>query len=160
MTTKSNAKRRKAGHPQKISPETDLQAMVDEYFNYCHSTREERELKNGDIRVRQVLPSMVGLAYYLGIDDNTLYSYLNGNYSKDPDLKEVTDKFKVILARAKQRMELELLEAASNGDVNDRVAMARLAKFGYGEKHNLESKNDIKITWPGISDDDFITYSK
>lgn len=53
----------------------DLQQKVDAYFEHCENSRTERELKNGDIRVRQESPSMIGLAVWLHCSTDTINSY-------------------------------------------------------------------------------------
>ena len=58
----------------------ELAQRIDAYFAQCDETRETLHLKSGDVRIRQVLPSMVGLAVYLGIGKASLYEYLDGKY--------------------------------------------------------------------------------
>ena len=62
---------------RKLNHET-IEQQVNEYFEICSKSREERELKNGDIRVREKTPSMVGLAVHLGVTKQLLYEYLDG----------------------------------------------------------------------------------
>ena len=43
------------------SPE-ELEKLVDEYFSKCSATEEQLHLKNGDVRIRRTLPSIVPLS--------------------------------------------------------------------------------------------------
>ena len=62
--------------------------------------------------------------------------------------------YSTVLARARDRIELETLNAASNGDTDSRITLARLAKFGYSTKIETEGKTDLTIKWVGVSTDD------
>lgn len=53
--------------PPKIKPGTNIEQMVENYFEHCENTKEVRELKNGDTRIRQEQPSMIGLAVWLDV---------------------------------------------------------------------------------------------
>lgn len=147
------------------SPE-ELIKRVDAYFDHCDKTREERQLKSGDIRVRQELPSMVGLAVYLGIGKSTLYEYAEGKYDKDisdierddkgdnGDDGEYAQRYSDILSCARDRIEAITLIAATNGDTDSRVALARLARFGYSTKVELDQKAALTVQWEGATAED------
>lgn len=144
------------------SPE-ELEKLVDEYFSKCSATEEQLHLKNGDVRIRRTLPSIVGLAVHLGIAKSTLLLYAEGKYDNDNNTAngnnngngcEDTQNYSTILARARDRIELETLNAASNGDTDSRITLARLAKFGYSTKIETEGKTDLTIKWVGVSTDD------
>ena len=152
------------------SPE-ELSKLVDEYFDQCAATRDTRQLKSGDIRVRQNLPSIVGLAVYLGIAKSTLLLYADGKYdmpcSSTGNSDNTADNgsadiqsYSTVLARARDRIELETLNAASNGDTDSRITLARLAKFGYSTKVETESKTELTVKWEGVDTSDIEVWGK
>lgn len=139
----------------------ELEKLVDEYFSMCSATEEQLPLKNGDVRIRRTLSSIVGLAVHLGIAKSTLLLYAEGKYDNDNNTAnnngngcEDIQNYSTILARARDRIELETLNAASNGDTDSRITLARLAKFGYSTKIETEGKTDLTIKWVGVSTDD------
>ena len=147
------------------SPE-ELSKLVDEYFDQCAATRDTRQLKSGDIRVRQNLPSIVGLAVYLGIAKSTLLLYAEGKYDIDTTKSDNsngcgdTQNYSTVLARARDRIELETLNAASNGDTDSRITLARLAKFGYSTKVETESKTELTVKWEGVDTSDIEAWGR
>lgn len=143
----------------------ELAEKVDAYFDKCEASRTVRELKNGDIRVRQEIPSFVGLAVYLGVVKSTLLLYWEGKYDlTEEQLKEIAKKHKkqakdiqnysTVLSRAHDRLELAVLDAASNGDTDSRITQARLAKYGYSNKVEVDSKTTLTVQWEGANLDD------
>ena len=148
----------------------ELAKKVDEYFAKCEASKQARELKSGDVRIRQVLPSMVGLAVYLGIGKASLYEYLDGKYDEPIDSNNIdtdmgcgqgyTERYSDVLARARDRIELETLNAASNGDTDSRITLARLAKFGYSTKIETESKTELTVKWEGVDTSDIEAWGK
>ena len=144
------------------SPE-ELAQKIDGYFAKCEASKDTRELKNGDIRVRQEVPSMVGLAVYLGVGKSTLYDYAEGKYDKqantadseqaDRSAERDTVSYSEVIACARDRIEIATLQAASNGDMDGRVALARLAKFGYSTKIETENKSSLTVQWEGVDTD-------
>lgn len=148
------------------SPE-ELSKLVDKYFDQCAATRDTRQLKSGDIRVRQNLPSIVGLAVHLGIAKSTLLLYAEGKYDNDNNTAnnngngcEDIQNYSTILARARDRIELEPLNAASNGDTDSRITLARLAKFGYSTKIEQNTKTELTVKWEGVDTSDIEAWGK
>ena len=138
----------------------ELAKKVDEYFAKCEASKQARELKSGDVRIRQELPSFVGLAVHLGVAKSTMQLYADGKYdtgnsdnTADNGSADI-QSYSTVLARARDRIELETLNAASNGDTDSRITLARLAKFGYSTKIETEGKTDLTIKWVGVSTDD------
>lgn len=149
----------------------ELAEKIDGYFIQCEQSKSTRELKSGDIRVRQQIPSMVGLAVYLGVGKSTLYDYAegkydkrisdsdidsssDGEYSRNSEYTEYIDTYSEVIARARDRIELATLDAASSGDMDGRVALSRLAKYGYSTRVESESKATLTVQWEGVSTDD------
>lgn len=142
----------------------ELAEKVNSYFDKCEASKTVRELKSGDIRVRQELPSFVGLAVHLGVAKSTMQLYADGKYDlDDKQLKELAKRCKVklediqnysaILACARDRIELATLDAASNGDTDSRITLARLAKFGYSTKVETENNTTLTVQWEGVDTD-------
>ena len=144
------------------SPE-ELAKLVDEYFDQCAATRDTRQLKSGDIRVRQNLPSIVGLAVYLGIAKSTLLLYAEGKYDIDTTKGDNSNgcgdiqNYSTVLARARDRIELETLNAASNGDTDSRIT---LAKFGYSTKIEQDTKAELTVRWEGVDTSDIEVWGR
>ena len=116
-----------------------------------------------------MLPSIVGLAVYLGIGKASLYEYLDGKYDEpidsniDTDMgcgQGYTERYSAVLARARDRIELETLNAASNGDTDSRITLARFAKFGYSTKVETESKAELTVKWEGVDTSDIREWGK
>ena len=147
------------------SPE-ELAKKVDEYFAKCEASKQARELKSGDVRIRQELPSFVGLAVHLGVAKSTMQLYADGKYdtgnsdnTADNGSADI-QSYSTILARARDRIELETLNAASNGDTDSRITLARLAKFGYSTKVETESKAELTVKWEGVDTSDIEAWGR
>lgn len=147
------------------SPE-ELAKKVDEYFAKCEASKQARELKSGDVRIRQELPSFVGLAVHLGVAKSTMQLYADGKYdtgnsdnTADNGSADI-QSYSAILARARDRIELETLNAASNGDTDSRITLARLAKFGYSTKVETESKAELTVKWEGVDTSDIEAWGR
>lgn len=149
----------------------ELSEKVDAYFADCEASRTERELKSGDIRVRQTLPSFVGLANYLGVAKSTLQLYADGKYELTAEqLQDIAGKhgiglediqnYSAVLARARDRIEQTVLTAAINGDTDSRIALAMLAKFGYSTKVETESRATLTVQWEGADMADVASWGK
>ena len=147
------------------SPE-ELAKKVDEYFAKCEASKQARELKSGDVRIRQELPSFVGLAVHLGVAKSTMQLYADGKYDTGnsdntaDNGSEDIQSYSAILARARDRIELETLNAASNGDTDSRITLARLAKFGYSTKIEQDTKAELTVRWEGVDTSDIEVWGK
>ena len=131
----------------------DLAKKVDEYFAKCKASKQARELKSGDVRIRQELPSFVGLAVHLGVATG------NSDNTADNGAADI-QSYSTVLARAHDRIELETLNAVSNGDTDSRITLARLAKFGYSTKVETESKAELTVKWEGVDTSDIREWGK
>ena len=147
------------------SPE-ELAKKVDEYFAKCEASKQARELKSGDVRIRQELPSFVGLAVHLGVAKSTMQLYADGKYdtgnsdnTADNGSADI-QSYSTVLARARDRIELETLNAASNGDTDSRITLARLAKFGYSTKIEQDTKAELTVRWEGVDTSDIEAWGR
>ena len=147
----------------------ELAKKVDEYFAKCEASKQARELKSGDVRIRQELPSFVGLAVHLGVAKSTLLLYADGKYDtgnsdntadNGSNSSDDIQSYSAILARARDRIELETLNAASNGDTDSRITLARLAKFGYSTKIEQDTKTELTVKWEGVDTSDIEAWGR
>lgn len=112
------------------------------------------------------MPSIVGLAVHLGIAKSTLLLYAEGKYDIDTTKGDNSNgcgdiqSYSTVLARVRDRIELETLNAASNGDTDSRITLARLAKFGYSTKVETESKAELTVKWEGVDTSDIEAWGK
>lgn len=86
------------GRPPKYTDVKELEALIDEYFDYCdNKTKEVYSDKLGTMVMPDPEPyTMSGLAYALGVDRKTIV-----NYSKD-------DKFFHTIKNARARVERDV----------------------------------------------------
>ena len=107
---------------------------------------------------------------YISAGKASLYEYLDGKYDEPIDSNNIdtdmgcdqgyTERYSDVLARARDRIELETLNAASNGDTDSRITLARLAKFGYSTKIEQDTKTELTVKWEGVSTDDIDTWGR
>lgn len=130
----------------------DLQQKVDAYFQHCESSITSRELKNGDVRYREESPTMIGLAVWLGCNKETLYSYINMDDCRNID-EDTYNKLSNILACARDRMELALVNRALNGDCEAKGAAMILSNYGYSLKTETDNTSSVSVKIHGSSKD-------
>lgn len=135
-----------------ITDTDKLRRDVDAYFQHCEDSKNPRELKNGDIHIRQEYPTIVGLALWLKTHRNTITRLIDESDNTEPLedwLKDAQIEARGILADAKHRIEQAMVQATLNGDAQDRLAAAMLARMGViGEdKANVS----LSITVAGMS---------
>lgn len=127
-----------------------LDKDIDAYFRHCAETRSVRELKNGDIRLRQESPSMVGLANWLDVDKSTIYRYIDDSEDTHGHSVETYTAIRNILMRAKQRIEQGILDRTTDGDCDPRIGQMILSHFGYDTKG--AEPTAITVTIAGMGD--------
>ena len=121
----------------------ELERKVAEYFQRCESSKKIYELKNGDIKIRQEFPTMSGLASFLGVDRNTLYSYISGE-TKDMWVSE--DELKLIsntLSQARQDIATNLAQASLSGDADAKIASMLLTAMGEAQNDSSPTVNIV-----------------
>ena len=107
----------------------ELKERVEQYFIHCEDSKKIYELKNGDIKVRQCFPTMTGLAVWLNVSRDTLYSYINQEYKEDNDAV-VTKRLSDTLSHARNRIAEGLLQASMAGDADAKIASLLLNAMG------------------------------
>ena len=144
-----------------IADPDKLQNDVDAYFQHCEDSKNPRELKNGDVHIRQEYPTIVGLALWLKTHRNTITRLIDESDNTEPLedwLKDAQIEARGILIDAKHQIEQAMVQATLNGDAQDRLAAAMLARMGViGEdKTNIS----LQISVAGASTNDVNEWSK
>lgn len=84
------------------------------------------------VELRQAVPTIEGLALYLGIHRDTLYSWCEGD---GPLNREISDITKELLTQ----QSLELMNGALKGKLNPQISRLILSsKHGYVEKQQTD----------------------
>lgn len=88
----------------------------------------------------RVIPSLVGLAQYIGRGKTTLYTWKN---DKNPD----KDKFRDILLQIEEIQHEELLNNGLSGKFNSTISKLVLTKHGYSDKQEVDQtvKSDVTV---------------
>lgn len=84
-----------------------------------------------------VIPSIAGLAIYLDIGRNTIYTWA------DDDEKP---EFRDILGKILAKQEKLLLNSGLTGDFNSQITKLALGKHGYSDKHDVEVAERPMVT--------------
>lgn len=128
-----------AGRPTKYTDE--MPAKVDEYLTTCvdtYTTFHKTQGQSSDSyeRIKQVnLPSVVGLALYLGVNKTTLYEWAKQH-------EEFSNAFEKVLAEQEKR----LLENGVSGEYNSTIAKLILSSnHGYAEKSETKNTHEIIV---------------
>lgn len=134
----------KKGAPAFVDP-VELEQRVEAYFAHCAASRREITLKSGDVRVREETPSILGLALWLEVDRDTIYSYINKEPCRTLD-EDIYNTISGTLARAQRRCEAALALRALNGDCDPRTAALLLTAYGYATKAETEQRVTVSVT--------------
>lgn len=128
----------------------DLNRQIDAYFKHCKDTRTVRELKNGDIRLRQETPTMCGLANWLNVNKSTIYNYLANDGDTRGHSEEAYNAIVETLSRAQQQIEQGLVDRSLDGDCDSRIGGMLLTAFGYND--NEKQPTAITVSIAGMPD--------
>lgn len=134
--------------PPAFKDAEDLQRKIDQYFAECEASQYARELKNGDLKIKQKFPSMSGLSVFLQVDRDTLKSYLNQEKKEslsDDELKQIS----ATLINARERVKENLIQASLSGDADAKIAALLLTAMGETQP---EEKTTVNVIIQGDSD--------
>lgn len=92
-----------------------------------------------------VVPTLVGLAICLGVDDDTL-----NRWSKDPEKEE----FYGIFTRVKQLQHQKLVNGGLGNEFNPAITKMMLTKHGYSDKQEITGKDGGAIETKDLSGND------
>ena len=134
--------------PFSFTDPVDLKQKVDAYFEHCQKSEQVLHLKSGDIKKRKQFPTMTGLANWLHVSRDTLYSYINGE-EKTGNSEECNRQLTDTLLYAKQQIAEELMQAAIAGDADSRIAGMLLTAMGETQP---ETQNNLTVVIQGDSD--------
>lgn len=132
----------KGGRPMKYKTDKELSETIDDYFDHCDNRLKEIHTKEGEVvAINHPEPYTVsGLAYYLGVDRETLL-----NYSKN-------DMFFGTIKAAKQRVQMDV-ERRLMETSNQAGAIFNL-KNNFGWKDKSEVDQNIHLPKPIIQIED------
>ena len=131
-----------------IADPEKLRRDVDAYFQHCEDSKAPRELKNGDVHIRQEYPTIVGLALWLNTHTNTIKRLIDEDDDTAPmddSLIDAQNQARAILTYARQRIEQTMVQATLAGDAQDRLAAAMLARMGVIGEDKASVSLEIKV---------------
>ena len=134
--------------PTSFDNPEELQERVDAYFQHCEDSKTVRELKNGDIKIRQEFPSMVGLARWLGVHKDTLSSYILGEDKVSLD-DDTNKRISATLIGARDEIKRNYIQSSMSGDADSRIAGMLLTAMG---ETTPESSTTVNVIIQGDSD--------
>jgi hypothetical protein len=114
------------GRPTEYSPD-----MLDRSRNYLVAAQDEVIAK--DI-IHVNLPSVAGLALFLGVARNTIYEWAKTN-------AEFQDILEQILATQEKR----LIERSLGDQYNSTIAKLMLTKHGYSDKQEIDHQGALSV---------------
>ena len=97
-----------------------------EYIQFFQQSRSTEEMEN-DV---EVIPSVAGLALYLGVSRATLYNWGDEN-----------EEFLDTLASLQAVQEVSLLNGGLRGRFNAQISKLALANHGYSDKQEIDNKS-------------------
>lgn len=97
-----------------------------EYIRFFQQSRSTEEMEN-DV---EVIPSVAGLALYLGVSRATLYNWGDEN-----------EEFLDTLAILQAVQEVSLLNGGLRGRFNAQISKLALANHGYSDKQEIDNKS-------------------
>ena len=120
------------GRPTKYTPA--LVASAREYLDGGYLDKRENENEE------EVIPSVAGLAGWLGVSRQTIYEW-----SKDPDKSIFSDILEGILSK----QERILISSGLRGTFNASIAKLALGKHGYSDKtdNTLSAPDGGPVQW-------------
>lgn len=139
--------------------------MIDEYIERCKASRRELQLKNGDVKIRQTLPTVFGLAEYMGVGFQRLYELMDISNQCDSIVNKALpgvdlERRKAIgaeLYRARGRIAEIWIQAAAAGDIEPRIAERMLSQLS---PENTAPIPAITITIQGASNEEINAWTR
>lgn len=121
------------------------QEYVENSKNYLESCIDRPADRDSDIKASVKIPTIEGLAVYLGINKDTVY-----------DWEKKYDEFSVVISRLRGEQADRLINNGLSGSYNSTIAKVLLTKHGYREGID-QTTNDKDLPIPilgGILRDD------
>lgn len=164
-----------------ITP-AELREQIDAYMAHCEASKEIRQLKSGDVRIRAEWPTVIGLCNWLDISKPTYYKALEGDIPLDwldhgtqrehpinqayrggdgqLDKKTLSKLYADEFARAQQMIEQAIVTAATCGDIDTRIAQLLMSKWGYSQAPEDGTSGTITVKWGSVPPEDADRYSR
>ena len=144
---------RDRGRPPKYDSPEEMQRIIDIYFTACKiNTGGEEEIllegwseedKEEIIQIEDIVPTVSGLAYTLGMSTEAFRNY------------EQKDNFLATVKRAKQRIEISLEQRLAGQAVTGAIFNL---KNNFGWKDKTESEVTLKTRIEELSDEELDEY--
>lgn len=135
-----------------------LQQRIADYFAAVDESRREYPMKNGSVQILyDNPPSVIGLAVYLGVHKDTLYSYMHKEDSKrisDEKYIQISD----CLLHARDRIESFTVGKALASQIDSKTAGLILGGFGYAAK--TEDKQTVTVKLEGADSNAVADWSR
>lgn len=96
---------------------------------------EEKGYEMYDNRLKVKLPTIEGLAVYLGVHRDTIYEW-----------SKLYPEFSDILEELRATQADRLMNNGLSGDYNSTIAKVLLTKHGYNDKQELQHSGSISLT--------------
>lgn len=126
-------------HPQKVL----------EYLSQCEDEIEEYHKTRGDKSdsydriVKVKLPSIEGLAFFMGINKTTVYEW-----------ESTYEEFSNVIDKLRQKQASELINKGLSGDYNPTIAKVLLTKHGYREGVEQTGKDGKDLIPEALSEEE------
>ena len=134
----------------KLTPD-ELVQRVAAYFEDCAATKVEAVIGKRVVEVSRP-PTMIGLAIWLDMTQDTLYRYLNGDYRAYGDAGQIDNEARQhvseIITRARDKIIRDAYEGATLGRYNERITTLRLGRMGERQTEPEQSMT-IKVETGG-----------
>jgi len=131
------------GRPPKYNTSEEMQRVIDLYFLACKVHQEDNDQKRlEDLSIEDldvvnsiedVIPTISGLAYTLGMSTEALRNY------------EGKDEFLATVKRAKQRVEMSLEQRLAGNNVTGSIFSLK-NNFGWHDKQQQELSGEVTYT--------------
>lgn len=112
----------------------DMQRKADAYFAACDSTREQVQLKNGELRYYQIPYTIAGLCAALSLSREALVTR-----------SQQQDDTGAFLRACMARIEQYTVERALLGELSNSVATLLLKSWGYGDAAEDDSPRELTV---------------
>lgn len=133
-----------AGRPTEYSEEIVekvklyLESCVDEVIQEVSGESEKFTKYNNKLKVK--LPTIEGLAVYIGIHKDTIYEW-----------EKIHEQFSDVIALLRSKQAEALINNGLSGDYNPTIAKVLLSKHGYKEEIKTDTEHSGSIaTYNGI----------
>lgn len=132
------------GRPLKYKTVKELQAAIDEYFDYCDNRVKQVHSKEGEsYGISDPEPyTMAGLAFALDLSRQALMEYSH------------KDEFGDAIKKARQKVEKDVERRLMEGKATTGAIFNLKNNFGWKDKTEVENSGEIRHKFEEMSDDE------